>query len=301
MTFAVVSRSTSGSSSHGALRIGKRCCSRFRYPRLQLASGFQLCAMESPTEVSAAQPETEVEQPEATQRWTEVRHLLALQHQEEEAVQPVPLFVPRDLPCTSDTGEQVAYQIERGKPWRLMGPDATELKWRAGGEGKNSHRFAVSQDEKARIKQTLAAYAEEHGVVLEGDGAVKIALLYGNYWVSWAGGVSIWTNPQQQDSYPLSPPPSSAPSQPPLTQDAREEDTPSPYTARTPSPAAEAAETVEETRVRSQSPLRLRAAPRTRAATCSTPGCCNLCLPYCERCKELQRFAPRSPRSRSPC
>ncbi len=93
-------------------------------PRLQLASGFQLCAMESPTDVSAAQPETKVEQPEATQSWTEVRHLLALQHQE-EAVQPVPLFVPCDLPCTSDTGEQVAYQIERGKPWQLIGPDAT--------------------------------------------------------------------------------------------------------------------------------------------------------------------------------
>ena len=132
-----------------------------------------------------------------------------------------------------------------------MGPDATEFKWRAGGEGKNPHRLAVSQDEKDRIKQSLAAYAEEPGVPLDVCGAVKIALRYGNYWVTWAGGVSIWTNPQ--------------PSPQPLPLSGT-----------------------------------VGVRPPMLAATCITRGCENLCLPYCERCKELQRFAPRSPRSRSP-
>ncbi len=68
-----------------------------------------------------------------------------------------------------------------------------------------------------------------------------------------------------------------------------------PCTARAPSPAAE---TVDET---SRETVHLRPAhnhtDNPLAATCITPGCENLGLPYCERCKELQTFAPRTPRS----
>mmetsp|Transcript_107299 Transcript_107299/g.277764 ORF Transcript_107299/g.277764 Transcript_107299/m.277764 type:complete len:218 (+) Transcript_107299:102-755(+) len=102
------------------------------------------------------------------------------------AAPPPPLDQPEDLPpMTTDTNEQVAFQVGIGTPWRLLGPEGGTFRWDL------QDRKAVDDFEKEQAKESLTAYAHEHGIPLEDD--VKLALKRGVYWISRAGGISSTT------------------------------------------------------------------------------------------------------------
>ncbi|CAE8645776.1 unnamed protein product, partial [Polarella glacialis] len=98
---------------------------------------------------------------------------------------PPPLDKPEELrPETRETGEQVAFQASTGTPWRLVGPDAAQFRWEL------QDRECVSDSEKREIREMLQAYAEEFKIPLRGENSVKLALRRGDFWVSYAGGIS---------------------------------------------------------------------------------------------------------------
>uniref|UniRef100_A0A7S4UHZ3 Uncharacterized protein n=1 Tax=Alexandrium monilatum TaxID=311494 RepID=A0A7S4UHZ3_9DINO len=98
---------------------------------------------------------------------------------------PPPLDRPDELPPTVlETGEQVAFQAAMGMPWQLVGPSGRTFRWDL------QDREAVPASTKQEIRGLLDTYAKEQGIPLHGDAAVKLALLRGEHWVSYAGGVS---------------------------------------------------------------------------------------------------------------
>eukprot|EP00811_Abedinium_folium_P003691 NODE_13395_length_1168_cov_5.111431.p2 GENE.NODE_13395_length_1168_cov_5.111431~~NODE_13395_length_1168_cov_5.111431.p2 ORF type:complete len:250 (-),score=63.18 NODE_13395_length_1168_cov_5.111431:157-906(-) len=105
--------------------------------------------------------------------------------------QPVPLdlnFIPETMPATtSSTGEQVAFQAAMGTPWTMFGPEGTTFKWLM------HPREALTNEERFQIKTLLTIYAEEHSLCLADNPDLKLALRRGNFWVSYAGGLSSAT------------------------------------------------------------------------------------------------------------
>mmetsp|Transcript_50131 Transcript_50131/g.92538 ORF Transcript_50131/g.92538 Transcript_50131/m.92538 type:complete len:199 (-) Transcript_50131:155-751(-) len=105
--------------------------------------------------------------------------------QDREPKPPMSLvFDPKALPTEAVTGEEVAYQNGTGKPWRIMGESTECFKWDL------LPREAVSKDEKADVAEVLQDYAATHGIPLERDSALKLALHRGSFWISFAGGIS---------------------------------------------------------------------------------------------------------------
>ena len=99
-----------------------------------------------------------------------------------------PLDHPELLPATCDNGDQVAFQVGLGSPWRLMGSEGKSFKWDA------LPHNAVPQGLKQEARNLLRRYADEHGIVLKGGLSVRIALRRGEEWISYAGGVSSATH-----------------------------------------------------------------------------------------------------------
>lgn len=102
---------------------------------------------------------------------------------------PAPLPPPLDQseslpPCVPETQEPVAFQAGVGTPWRLTGPSGETFRWDL--QDKN----AVSADDKEEVKELLEQYATDHGIPVHGSGSVKLALRRGDYWISYAGGIS---------------------------------------------------------------------------------------------------------------
>ena len=94
---------------------------------------------------------------------------------------PPPLDRPEDLPEAAGS-EAVAFQVNTGTPWQIVGPQGGNFRWDL------QDRDAVSDDEKREIREILGQYAEKHGISLRNG--VKLALRRGQYWVSYAGGIS---------------------------------------------------------------------------------------------------------------
>ena len=89
---------------------------------------------------------------------------------------------------TRETHEQVAFQSVYGTPWRLIGPYGGSFKWSSADKGK------VSDESKEQIRELLQSYAKDNSISLRGERYVRLALRRGEYWVSFAGGVSYHTN-----------------------------------------------------------------------------------------------------------
>ena len=89
---------------------------------------------------------------------------------------------------TRETHEQVAFQSVYGTPWRLTGPHGGSFKWCTAGKGK------VTDYNKQDIRGLLQSYANDNSISLDGEGSVRLALRRGEYWVSYAGGVSYFTH-----------------------------------------------------------------------------------------------------------
>jgi hypothetical protein len=103
---------------------------------------------------------------------------------------PPPLDHPEKLPAlTRLTREQVAFQAQSGTPWKVLGPEGGTLCWDA------QDREAVSEAVKQEVRDVLQSYARENGIPLQGDLGVKLALRRGDYWISYAGGISSGRQP----------------------------------------------------------------------------------------------------------
>jgi len=101
---------------------------------------------------------------------------------------PSQLQRPEALPALASTGEEVAFQFELGTPWRLLGTLNESFRWQM------QDRNAVQWNDKQEIREILRRYADEHGIPLTGDSAVRLALHRRNFWVSYAGGISSVDN-----------------------------------------------------------------------------------------------------------
>lgn len=97
---------------------------------------------------------------------------------------PDALEQPEVLAAEASSGEQVAFQFGVGTPWQLTGPQGGTFRWDL------QDRNSVSDETKQEVKEILESYASEFQIPLRGPTAVKLALRRGNYWVSWAGGIS---------------------------------------------------------------------------------------------------------------
>lgn len=95
---------------------------------------------------------------------------------------PPPLDRPEELPAVANSSEQVAFQVNTGTPWQLLGPTGGAFRWDL------VDRDAVAEVEKREIRDILGEYAEQNGIPLRSG--VKLALRRGQFWVSYAGGIS---------------------------------------------------------------------------------------------------------------
>jgi len=96
-----------------------------------------------------------------------------------------PLDCPEELPgVTQQTGEQVAFQAAVGTPWRLLGPAGSTFRWDL------QDRESVPDSTKGEVRDLLRDYALENNIDLSHGSGVKLALRRGDYWISFAGGIS---------------------------------------------------------------------------------------------------------------
>ena len=100
-------------------------------------------------------------------------------------IDPPPLDRAQELqPFIQETGAQVAFQSCYGTPWRLIGPNSSTFTWSSADKGK------VTDENKQQIRRHLQSYANDQDIGLHGEASVRLALRRGQYWVSFAGGVS---------------------------------------------------------------------------------------------------------------
>ena len=113
--------------------------------------------------------------------------------------QPPLSFDPQKLPGTVDDGEghhlPVAFQATMGTPWTRLDTLPAQLTW------QTADRNSVPRNIKMMVTKLLEAYAQDHGVPLNGGGSVKLAVQVDSglwqdqartpYWVSWARGTSF--------------------------------------------------------------------------------------------------------------
>ena len=78
----------------------------------------------------------------------------------------------------------VAYQLSYGTDWRVFGAGGETFRW------DPADRGSVSESKKSNARELLQKYACEHGINVDGDGFVRIALRIGDFWVSFRGGVA---------------------------------------------------------------------------------------------------------------
>eukprot|EP00747_Dinoflagellata_sp_TGD_P019111 gnl/TRDRNA2_/TRDRNA2_126953_c0_seq1.p1 gnl/TRDRNA2_/TRDRNA2_126953_c0~~gnl/TRDRNA2_/TRDRNA2_126953_c0_seq1.p1 ORF type:complete len:652 (+),score=92.27 gnl/TRDRNA2_/TRDRNA2_126953_c0_seq1:151-1956(+) len=101
---------------------------------------------------------------------------------------PSVTFNPEELPSTLPgySGEQlpVGFQGKIGESWMYMGRGGTPWRWQLADCNE------VPEATKQWVRRALKEYADEHGIVLEGRGTVKLAVQLGSFWISYAGGIS---------------------------------------------------------------------------------------------------------------
>lgn len=89
----------------------------------------------------------------------------------------------------------MAYQAKLGTPWSRLDTLPTQFAW------QTAHYKSVPWNINMTVTKLLDAYAQDHGVPLNGAASVKLAVQIDSglwldqartpYWVSWARGTSI--------------------------------------------------------------------------------------------------------------